>query len=82
MNTIKISVPIESLAQAICSLNWSEQQKLREILDDQLFESEEEWEHSPEIKAEVAEAKKLINKENTKPYQNLLPKNLKINDEL
>ncbi|QHV00355.1 hypothetical protein [Synechocystis sp. CACIAM 05] len=57
MNTIKISVPIESLAQAICSLNWSEQQKLREILDDQLFESEEEWEHSPEIKAEVAEAK-------------------------
>jgi Zn-dependent M16 (insulinase) family peptidase len=58
MNTIKISVPIESLAQAICSLNWSEQQKLREILDDQLFESEEEWEHSPEIKAEVAEAKK------------------------
>jgi len=58
MNTIKISVPFESLAQAICSLNWSEQQKLREILDDQLFESEEKWENSPEMKAEVAEAKK------------------------
>jgi len=58
MNATNTPVSIESIIQAIAALNWSEQQKLREILDDQLFESEENWENSPEIKAEIAEAKK------------------------
>ena len=57
MNTIKMPVSIESLAQAIAALDWNQQQELREILEEQLFESEESWENSPEIKAEIAEAK-------------------------
>jgi len=58
MNTINIPISLDALAQAIISLDWDDQQKLRDILEEQLFESEESWENSPEIMAEIAEAKK------------------------
>ncbi|MBR8826993.1 MAG: hypothetical protein DSM107014_03645 [Gomphosphaeria aponina SAG 52.96 = DSM 107014] len=57
MKTINISIAFESLVSAIKSLNLEEQQKLLEILEEQIFAAEEEWENSPEIIAEVEEAR-------------------------
>ena len=57
MTTINLSIPFESLTQAIQSLSWEEQQKLLEILEKQNLDSEEAWENSPEILAEVEEAR-------------------------
>ena len=57
MTTINLSIPFESLTQAVQSLSWEEQQKLLEILEKQNLDSEEAWENSPEILAEVEEAR-------------------------
>lgn len=57
MTTVNLSIPFESLVQAIQSLSLEEQQKLLEILDEQIFAAEEEWENSPEILKEVTEAR-------------------------
>ncbi len=57
MTTVNLSIPFEALVTAIQSLSLEQQQQLREILEDQLFEAEEDWEYSPEIMAEVTEAK-------------------------
>jgi hypothetical protein len=57
MTTVNLSIPFESLVQAIQSLNLEEQQKLLEILEEQIFAAEEEWENSPEILKEVTEAR-------------------------
>ena len=57
MTTINLSIPFESITQAIQSLGWEEQQKLLEILEKQNLDSEEAWENSPEILAEVEEAR-------------------------
>lgn len=57
MTTVNLSIPFESLVNAIQSLSLEDQQKLLEILEDQIFEAEEEWENSPEILAEVEEAR-------------------------
>ena len=58
MTTVNILIPFEALIQAIQSLGLEEQQKLLEILEEQIFTAEEEWENSPEIIAEVEDAKK------------------------
>lgn len=58
MTTINLSILFESLTQAIQSLGWEEQQKLLEILEKQNLDSEEAWENSPEILAEVEEARR------------------------
>ena len=57
MTTINLSIPFESLTQAVQSLSWEEQQKLLEILEKQNLDSEEAWENSPEILAEVQESR-------------------------
>ncbi|MFM8295637.1 MAG: hypothetical protein ACKN9E_13970 [Microcystaceae cyanobacterium] len=57
MTTINLSVPFESLVTAIRSLTWNEQQQLLKLLEEQMFESEEAWENSPEIVAEIQEAR-------------------------
>ncbi|MDJ0679105.1 MAG: hypothetical protein QNJ18_04495 [Xenococcaceae cyanobacterium MO_167.B52] len=56
--TVNLQIPFESLVQAIQSLSLEDQHKLLEILEDRIFEAEEEWENSPEIIAEVEEARK------------------------
>ncbi len=58
MTTINLPIPFEILTQAIQSLGWEEQQKILEILENQNIEREEAWENSPEILAEVQEAKR------------------------
>jgi Zn-dependent M16 (insulinase) family peptidase len=57
MTTINLSVSFESLVTAIQSLTWNEQKKLLEFLEDQIFESEEAWENSPEMVAEIQQAR-------------------------
>jgi len=57
MTTVNLSIPFESLVQAIQSLNLEEQQKLLEILEEQIFAAEEKWENSPEMLKEVSEAR-------------------------
>lgn len=57
MTTINLSVPFESLVTAIRSLTWNEQQELLKLLEEQMFESEEAWEDSPEMVAEIQQAR-------------------------
>ncbi|MEB3190955.1 MAG: hypothetical protein VKL42_11490 [Snowella sp.] len=57
MTTINLSVSFESLVTAIRSLTWNEQQELLKLLEEQIFESEEAWEDSPEIVAEIQQAR-------------------------
>jgi hypothetical protein len=57
MTTINLSVPFESLVTAIRSLTWNEQQQLLKLLEEQMFESEEAWEDSPEIVAEIQQVR-------------------------
>ena len=68
MTTINLSVPFESLVTAIQSLTWSEQKKLLELLEDQIFELEEVWEDSPEIVDEIQQARQAYQ---TGDYQTL-----------
>ncbi len=56
--TVNLQIPFESLVQAIQSLSLEDQHKLLEILEDRIFEAEQEWENSPEIIAEVEEARR------------------------
>lgn len=58
MTSVNLSIPFEALVKAIKSLDLEPQQQLLEVLEEQIFEAEEEWENSPEIIAEVEEAKK------------------------
>ncbi|MGK7886360.1 MAG: hypothetical protein AB4057_17275 [Crocosphaera sp.] len=58
MSSINLSIPFEALVKAIKSLDLEQKQQLLEILEEQIFELEEKWENSPEIIAEVEEAKK------------------------
>ncbi len=57
MTNVNLSIPFEVLIKTIKSLDLPKQQILLEILEEQIFEAEEEWENSPEIIAEVEEAK-------------------------
>lgn len=57
MATVNIPIPFDALIKAIQSLGLEDQQKLLEILEDQIFTAEEDWENIPEIIAEVDSAK-------------------------
>jgi hypothetical protein len=57
ISPINISIPFDSLIQTIKSLDLPEQKKLLEILENQIFNAEENWENNPEIIAEVISAK-------------------------
>ena len=55
---VSIQIPFASLVEAIASLNLEDKHKLQEILEDQIFEAEEELENDPEVLAEVEAARK------------------------
>ena len=55
---VSIQIPFASLVEAIASLNLEDKHKLQEILEDQIFEAEEEMENDPEVLAEVEAARK------------------------
>jgi regulator of replication initiation timing len=57
--TVKLQVSFESLIEAIATLDLENKRHLLEILEDQIFETEEdEMENRPEVLAEVEEARK------------------------
>jgi hypothetical protein len=60
--TVKLQISFEALVEAIATLDLENKQKLLEILEileDQIFDAEEDkMENSPEVLAEVAEARK------------------------
>jgi Zn-dependent M16 (insulinase) family peptidase len=57
--TVKLQISFEALVEAIATLALENKQKLLEILEDQIFDAEEDkMENSPEVLAEVAEARK------------------------
>ncbi len=56
--TVNLQIPFQSLVQAIQSLSLEDQHKLLEILEDQIVKVEEKWENSPEIIAEVEQARR------------------------
>ncbi|MGH2413684.1 MAG: hypothetical protein ACRDEA_08330 [Microcystaceae cyanobacterium] len=56
---VKFQVPFESLIEAIAALDSEKKRQLLEILEEQLFEAEEDlMEHDPQVLAEVEEARK------------------------
>jgi Zn-dependent M16 (insulinase) family peptidase len=56
--TVKLQISFETLVEAIATLDLENKQQLLEILEDQIFEAEDEMENSPEVLAEIAEARK------------------------
>jgi len=54
MVMVRMQVSLESLIEAIATLDLGVKRKLMEIIEDQIFESEEEsMENDPEVLAEV-----------------------------
>ncbi|MFB2920001.1 hypothetical protein [Aerosakkonema funiforme] len=59
MATVKLSVTFESLIEAITSLDLEKKHQLLEILEDLVFEAEEESsERDPKVIAEIEAARK------------------------
>jgi hypothetical protein len=57
--TVKLQISFETLVEAIATLELENKQQLLEILEDQIFDAEEdEMENSPEVLAEVEESRK------------------------
>ena len=53
MTTVNISIPFETLIEAVKSLELTQQQELLAIIENQMETVEDEWENSEEIIAEV-----------------------------
>jgi hypothetical protein len=57
--TVNLQISFEALVEAIATLDMQNKQQLLEILENQIFDAEEdEMENSPEVLEEVAEARK------------------------
>ncbi len=56
--TVKLQLSFETLIEAISSLDLEEKQQLQEIIEQQIFEEEDEMEQNPQILAEIVEARK------------------------
>jgi hypothetical protein len=56
--TVNLQISFEALVEAIAALDLENKQQLLEILEDQIFDAEDEMENSPEVLEEVAEARK------------------------
>ncbi len=57
--TVSLSVPFESLAEAIKDLSLDEKYRLWELLEEQIAQTEEEkLEQNPSIQAEIEAARK------------------------
>jgi hypothetical protein len=51
---VKLQLSLEDLAEAIASLNFQEKRQLQEIIEQQIFEAEEDlYEDDPETRAEI-----------------------------
>ncbi|HLO88856.1 MAG TPA: hypothetical protein VK203_28150 [Nostocaceae cyanobacterium] len=67
---VNLQVSFESLIEAITSLSLEEKNQLLEILEDQIFEAEEDLiETDPQVLAETEEARKDYQNSNYKTIQ-------------
>lgn len=58
MTTVQFNIPFDAVVEAIKSLDSEKQRELFDLLDDLLFEQEEEdTEYNPTVMAEVEEAR-------------------------
>lgn len=56
--SVKLSIPFESLVDSIAELSLKDKLRLWELLDAQLAQAEEEmWEQDPAVQAEIREAR-------------------------
>lgn len=69
MSGVNLQVPFESIVNAMASLSLEEKRKLVEILEDSIFEAEEDFENDPEILAEVEEAREAYRQGEHKTIQ-------------
>ncbi len=61
--TVQIQIPFESLIEAITSLDIEKKRQLLEVLEDLVFEAEEDLiEKDPQVLAEIEEARKAYQK--------------------
>jgi len=56
--SVRLSIPFESLLDSVAELSLKEKLRLWRLLDEQLAQVEEEkWEHDPTVQAEIREAR-------------------------
>ena len=56
--TVTLNIPVETLIEAISSLDLDDKCKLLDILEQQVAEAEEEqWEQDPAVQAKIQEAR-------------------------
>jgi len=56
--SVSLLIPFESLVDSIAELSLKDKLWLRELLDEQIAQAEEEaWEHDPTVQAEIREAR-------------------------
>lgn len=56
--TVKLTIPFESLLEAVSALSLEEKHRLRAALDDEIAEAEEEaWEKDESVQAELRAAR-------------------------
>lgn len=69
MTTVKFNIPLESLIEAIKSLDLEKKHQLLEILENQIFEAEEDLiEQEPQVIDEIEEARSAYQ---SKDYQTI-----------
>jgi hypothetical protein len=57
--TVRLQLSLETLIEVISSLDLEEKQQLKGIIEQQIFEAEEDaMEQDPQVLAEIAEARK------------------------
>jgi hypothetical protein len=57
--TVRLQLSLETLVEVISSLDLEEKQQLQGIIEQQIFEAEEDaMEQDPQVLAEIAEARK------------------------
>ncbi|CAD5916291.1 hypothetical protein PCC9214_00363 [Planktothrix tepida] len=70
--TIQVDISFDSLITAIKSLDLSQKRQLLEILEDQIFEAEEELEEDPKIIAEIEEARQAYQRRDYQTIQDYI----------
>lgn len=70
MASVQIQIPFDSLIEAIASLDLEKKHQLLEIIEDLVFEAEEESiEQNPQVLDEVEEARQAYQKGNYQTIQ-------------
>ena len=66
---VNLQIPFEFFVSAVASLSLEDKRKLADILEDAIFEAEEDLEGDPEVLAEVEEARKDYQEGNHRTIQ-------------